>query len=108
MDRLKTLLGFLDQDPNDPFTLFAIAQEYAKRGDQASALSYYERLVRDHPRYVGTYYHLGKLYQAEGRTNDARATFEAGVKVANELSDFHARAELQDALMTLQGIGWDD
>lgn len=107
MDRLESLLSFLEEDPNDPFTLFAIAQEYAKRGEDPKALDYYETLVRDHPRYVGTYYHLGKMYQRHDRTDDAKATFEMGIRVAGELTDFHARAELQDALMALQGIGWD-
>jgi tetratricopeptide (TPR) repeat protein len=107
-DRLSALLDFLKEDPDDPFTRFAVAQEYARRGDTASARAYYERLVQDHPTYVGTYYHLGKLHEAEGRREDAEGIYEAGVRTANELSDFHARAELQDALMSLRGIGWDD
>jgi tetratricopeptide (TPR) repeat protein len=107
MDRLETLLSFLHDDPSDPFTLFALAREYVKRGDVEAARGYYERLVAEHPRYVGTYLHLGNLYKAEGRGDDASRTYEAGIAIANELSDFHARAELQDALMALKGIGWD-
>lgn len=108
MDRLNALLSFLDEDPNDPFTMFALAREYAKRGDQDQALRFYESLVRDHPKYVGTYLHLGNLYRSVGRTEDSLAAYEAGIAVAGEVSDLHAKAELQDALMNARLPGWDD
>ena len=108
MSRLQTLLEFLEQDPTDAFTRFAVASEYLKMGDSEAALSYFEGLVDDNPRYVGTYYHLGSLYVQMGRPDDAEQTYRAGIKMASELRDHHARAELQDALMNLQGMGWDD
>ena len=53
MDRLTALLDFLRDDPDDAFTRFALAQEYAKRGSASAALGYYEALVADQPTYVG-------------------------------------------------------
>jgi len=108
MDRLATLQAFLRDDPDDPFTRFALAQEHAKRGETAEALDYYEGLVRDHADYVGTYYHLGALYRALGRDDDALATYRAGVRAATEAGDGHARAELQGALLEAEGLGFDD
>lgn len=108
IDRLEALLDFHSEDPTDPFTRFAIAQEYAKRGLTDDALGFYESLVQDAPNYVGTYYHLGKLYERLGRNEEARATYRNGMNVAQQQSDFHARAELNDALLALEGLGWDD
>ncbi|WP_420456707.1 tetratricopeptide repeat protein [Rubrivirga sp.] len=108
MDRLATLESFLRDDPDDPFTRFALAQEHAKRGDAEVALAYYQGLVRDHPGYVGTYYHLGALYRALGRDDDALATYRSGVEVATAAGDAHARAELQGALLEADGLGFDD
>ncbi|MEM1115917.1 MAG: tetratricopeptide repeat protein [Bacteroidota bacterium] len=108
MDRLAALQEFLRDDPDDPFTRFALAQEHAKRGDDEAALGFYEALVRDRPDYVGTYYHLGGLYRTLGRDDDARATFRAGVAAATEAGDTHARAELQSALLEAEGLGFDD
>ena len=108
MDRLAALRAFLDEDPDDPFTRFALAQEHARRGETDAALGYYEGLVRDRPDYVGTYYHLGALYRALGRDDDAQRTLRAGVAAATAAGDTHARAELQGALLEAEGLGFDD
>jgi len=99
MSRLDQLLTFLEEDPDDPFTLFAVATEYRRRRDPNLSLQYYERLVDEHPDYVGTYYHLAALYLELGRRDDAIATYRTGIEVANRLRDTHARSELQSALM---------
>jgi tetratricopeptide (TPR) repeat protein len=108
MDRLETLFQFLKEDPDDAFTLFAIASEYRKRGDIDMSLTYFRRLVAEQPDYVGTYYHLGKVLEEKGLRLDAIQVYEQGIDVAAKQRDPHARAELQDALMSAKGIGWDD
>ena len=108
MDRLEALLAFYEEDPHDAFTQFAIASEYLKQNNKIKALAFFEKLVHDNPSYVGVYYHLGKLYELLERKPDAIRTYQDGIRVANEAKDFHARAELQDALLTAQGIGFDD
>ena len=109
MDRLAALLEFYRDDPDDPFTRFALAQEHRKRGADAEALAFFEGLTRDHPDYVGTYYHLGALYRALGRRADAAAAYRAGLDAAQRAGDAHARAELQAALLAAEGLpGFDD
>lgn len=94
-DRLQKLLEFLKNEPDDEFLLYALATEYVRLNQTDTALSYYERLVRDHPSYVGTYYHLGKLYEALNRKQDAITTYENGMKIARAARDNHALSELQ-------------
>lgn len=108
MDRLKALLAFYEEDPQDAFTRFALASEYLKAQNVDKALEFFEGLVQDIPSYVGTYYHLGKLYQSIDRNDDAQRVYEQGIEKATEARDLHARAELQDALLNLQGLGFDD
>ena len=107
-DRLNKLLQFHDEDPEDAFTRFAIAEEYRKRGETEEALRFFEQLVEDDPAYVGTYYHLGKLYEGVGRKEEAVTTYQQGIRVAEEQRDHHARAELQDALLQAQGVGFEE
>lgn len=108
VDRLATLLTFLEEDPSDPFTRFALAQEYLKRGQTDEAAYYFEALVDDAPDYVGTYYHLGKLYEGIGRKEEALAVYQRGIERARAQREFHALSELQDALLSARGVGWDD
>ncbi|MEM1042848.1 MAG: tetratricopeptide repeat protein [Bacteroidota bacterium] len=105
MSRFEQLLDFHRQDPDDAFVRYALAQEYLRLGETEQALAYFEGLVADQPDYVGTYYHLGKLYEDLHRKDDAVRTYQAGIGVA--ASDPHARAELQSALLEAQGIGFD-
>lgn len=107
MDRLKHLQAFYEEDPDDAFTRFALAQEYLKRDDTEKALSFFEELVDTDPDYVGTYYHLGKLYERLGRTEDALATYDDGIAVAREQRDTKNLSELQDAKLKAQGVGFD-
>ncbi|MFT4605697.1 MAG: Tfp pilus assembly protein PilF [Rhodothermales bacterium] len=102
IDRVPLLLQYLEDDPDDAFTRFALASEYGKRGDHAAALDLFERLVTDQPAYVGTYYHLAALYRELDRPDEARATYEAGIAEASRQADRHSESELRSALMELE------
>ena len=107
-DRLSMLLEFYEQDPDDAFTRFALAHEYAKAGKTDEALRFFEALVEDQPGYTGTYYHLGKLYVQAGRIEDALATYTRGIEVARQQRALKDLSELQDALLQAQGVGFDE
>ncbi len=67
ISRLEKLLEFIKNEPNDEFLKYALATEYLRLGQTDRSLSYYEDLIANHPSYTGTYYHLGKLYEALDR-----------------------------------------
>jgi tetratricopeptide (TPR) repeat protein len=56
---------------------------------------------------VGTYYHLGKLYERLGRTDDAIDTYEQGIEVARAQKAQKDLSELQDAKLKAEGVGFD-
>lgn len=105
-DRLQQLLEFHKNEPNDPFLKYALATEYLRLNNIDTALSFYEDLIHKHADYVGTYYHLGKLYEQLGRKVDALFTYKKGMDVAFAARDNHARNELQAAWNEAQG--WED
>lgn len=107
MSRLSLLLEFLREDPEDPFTRFALAQEYRKLGQLDDALNTFAALQRDEPAYVGLYYHHGHTLLEAQRKDDALACFREGIAQARAVRDQHALAELQDALNKTE-MGWDD
>jgi tetratricopeptide (TPR) repeat protein len=94
-NRLDKLLEFIKAEPDDPFLKYALATEYLRLNDTIKALEYYEDLVTKHPEYTGTYYHLGKLYEALNRREDAISTYETGMRITKEKRDNHAYSELR-------------
>jgi tetratricopeptide (TPR) repeat protein len=93
-NRLEQLLKLYQQNNRDAFIIFAIAKEYEKNKDIENALSFYEKLVADFPDYVGTYYHLGKLYETLNNFEKALQTYEKGISVAKALGDNLSLSEL--------------
>lgn len=106
--RLDKLLQFLEQDSNDPFIIYALATEYNNLNNTELALKFYLKLVSDHPNYVGTYYHLGKLYEKEGQKESAIEIYNKGIIAARSKRDMHALSELQGALNSASGLDYED
>lgn len=107
-NRLQKLLEFLENEPNDPFLKYALATEYLRLNEGETALGYYEDLIVNHPDYVGTYYHLGKLYEALARKDDAIRTYQNGMAVARAARDNHAFSELQAVYNSVSGLDYED
>lgn len=106
--RLTKLFEFLESDPNDSFILYAIATEYNVQNDLENALKYYLQLTEKHQDYVGTYYHLGKLYEKIGLKEEGIKTYQAGMQVARQKRDMHALSELQGAYNSAAGLDYED
>jgi tetratricopeptide (TPR) repeat protein len=106
INRLDKLLEFIKNEPNDEFLKYALATEYLRLNQVDKALEYYEDLVNNHPQYSGTYYHLGKLYEALNRKDDAVKTYEKGMEITKAKRDNHAFSELQTVYR--EAIGYDD
>jgi tetratricopeptide (TPR) repeat protein len=102
MSRLEQIQQFLIDNPKDPFLHYALAQEYIKMDDSKSALEKYLYLVEFHPKYVATYYHLGKLYYQMGQKELAIDYFDRGIIVAKELGEQHSLSELQSAKLEIE------
>jgi predicted Zn-dependent protease len=96
--RIEILREYLEEDPDDPFLRFALATELLKAGQEERAVETFERLIRDDPEYVGTYYHLARLYHMMGRAEEARKTAENGIPIAVRLGESRSASELRQLL----------
>jgi Tfp pilus assembly protein PilF len=104
MNRVEILKGFLDDNPNDSFSRYALALEYVKLGQHDDAVREFETVKKKDPDYLATYFQLGQLYLKMGQTHEAEKTFRTGITVASKSGDEHTRSELEGALDGLQGL----
>jgi len=101
MDRLETLQSFLEMDPADTFTRFAIAMEHVKRGDAAEAERWFLDILNRDEHYIGVYYHLGRVYEGRGSLAEAKDVYTRGIGLARSMGEHHAASELEAALLEL-------
>ena len=97
-DRIAQLKEFLENDPNDSFTRYALALEYAGMDETSLAVSMLLEVVERDPAYVPAYQQLGYQYEKLDRKDEAVQVLRRGIEVAREQSDTHAQREMQDAL----------
>ena len=101
MSRKDQILQLLAASPNDAFLRFALAKEWEQDGNDPEALAIYQGLADDQPRYVGTYYHLGKTLERLQRPEEAWKVYTRGIEVTREMGEDHAMRELAGARMEL-------
>ena len=97
MDRIERLKEFLATSPHDSFLKHALALEYIKQGDADAAKIEFEELLKENENYIGSYYHLAKLYEQFNETEQAIAVYVKGMEKAKTAGDDHAYRELQAA-----------
>lgn len=95
-DRIEQLKKYYEEDPHDPFNLYALALEYLQ-SDPGISQSFFEELLQAHQDYLPTYYHAARLYQDLGLREKAITTYARGISLARKLNDHKAVRELQSA-----------
>ncbi len=99
-DRIELLKQFLEDDPSEPFNLYALGLEYQKENsDQAKY--YFDELLKNHALYVPTYYHAGMLYSELGEQEKAIEILKKGIQVSLAQEEFKTQRELQTLLTNL-------
>lgn len=107
MSRIEQLTQLLENQPEEPFLLFALAKEHINMGQPEEALGWFAKLEQTDPDYVGMYYHYGKTLQSAGQRDLATKVFARGIGKARQHGDFHALAELQSAAADLEYMDED-
>jgi Tfp pilus assembly protein PilF len=74
-----------------------LALEYVKIDKEDEAITQFVELLKNEPDYVGSYYHLAKLYERNQQTDAAIEIYTKGMEVAKKLKDNHNLNELRSA-----------
>ena len=104
MDRIGKLKEYLRSNDKDSFLQHALALEYIKAGNDKEAGSLFKEILHREPTYVGTYYHLAKLLERTGNTEEAIKVYERGMQETRKAGDNHSYNELQGAYEELSEL----
>ncbi len=104
MSRQVELEKMFDDNPDDPFIIYALAREYEQNLATFQALLMYEHLVTQHPAYIATYYHYAKLLYSAGNRNEAVRMLQNGMDWSTKENDIHSLSEMK-ALLSLWSHG---
>ncbi|MEP7252349.1 MAG: tetratricopeptide repeat protein [Ginsengibacter sp.] len=102
MDRIAKLKEYMKTAQKDSFLQHALALEYIKIGNDVDARVLFNDILKREPTYIGSYYHLGKLYERLNDIPKAIRVYERGMEEANKAGDQHAYNELQAAFEELE------
>lgn len=96
MDRLNQLKQFLQDDPDDPFNLYALALEYLK-SDSKESKALFELLIEKHPEYLPTYYPYAQLLAEQKESEEAERVYLLGISMAKTKGEAKTLSEIQAA-----------
>ncbi len=102
MDRIEKLKEYMKTAQKDSFLQHALALEYIKVGNDTEARSLFNDILKREPTYIGSYYHLGKLYERLDDIPKAIRVYERGMGEAKKAGDQHSYNELQAAFEDIE------
>ncbi len=95
--RIQLLEQYAEEDPNDPFPLYALGLELVD-DNPGKAKELFNRVMDQHPGYVPVYYHAALLAINQSEANRARSIVAKGIEKAKAARDHKAVAELEGLL----------
>jgi tetratricopeptide (TPR) repeat protein len=101
-DRIEYFERMLADNPDNPTGLLALANEYNKAGrheNEATVLEHYVSLHRDDEG--NAYARLGDVLSHLGRKDEARASYETGIRQAEKFGHRGMAEDLRLAVIRL-------
>ena len=100
-ERIQVLLDFLEEEPNNPFNLYALALEF-QNIEREKAEIYFDKLLNEHKGYLPTYYHAAAFFEQKGDITQAKDIYKAGIALATQKGEQKTLKELKNAYMNFQ------
>jgi predicted Zn-dependent protease len=96
--RREKLEAMLVDAPEDSFLHYALAMDDAGTGQVTLAIDRLRGIVTRDPKYIPTYFQLGKLLIDAGDDDAGKSVLESGIGVAEAAGDDHAADEMRGLL----------
>jgi Tfp pilus assembly protein PilF len=99
VDNLEALLA---KGTDNALLRFGLANEYLKLGQLGQAIGHLRKALAHDPKYSAAWKRLGKALADTGRTEEAAAAYNSGIKAAEEKGDIQAAKEMRVFLSRLE------
>jgi predicted Zn-dependent protease len=93
--RLTQFRDLVALDPRDTVVRFGLGELYFQAREFAQAAEQFAEILRLDPRYSAAYRYLGQSHAALGRRQEAEATFQKGIAVAEARGDLQTAKEMR-------------
>jgi tetratricopeptide (TPR) repeat protein len=100
VERIKLLEQFCEENPNDPFNLYALALEY-QLDDTKKATLLFEKLLHDFPEYLPTYYQAVDFFGNQNEFARAIEIAKQGIEKAKLARENKTLGELRSLLESI-------
>lgn len=94
LERIKLLEQYIQEDPLDAFSRYALALEWAIE-DPDKAIAFLLTLIKDKPHYVPAYYQAAILLMEQNRIEETKIVVAEGIKMAAAQNDHKTIKELR-------------
>jgi len=101
-NRISTLLGLLQQEPDDLFMNYALGLEYLSANDLTLAEAQLKKVLALDENYIAAYYQLGKLFEAQSNNAQALSFYNTGLEKARQQKNNKAINEFGEAVFMLE------
>lgn len=99
--RLEQFKEFVEMDPSDTFSRYALAMEYMGAGKYAESLVQFREVLKLDPTYSAAYFQAAIASRKNDEIQQAREYLTQGIEVADKKGDRHACDEMKQALQDL-------
>jgi tetratricopeptide (TPR) repeat protein len=99
--RLEQFKEFVEMDPTDSFSRYALGMEYMGISQFQEALEQFDEVIRIAPNESAAYFQASIASSNLDRKDGAREYLKRGISIAEKTNDKHARDEMQAALEKL-------
>lgn len=92
----------LEKDPNDSFSRYALALEYAGSREFQSAIDELEIVIQRDPKYLPAYHQLALILCKLNRTQEGKKIYRKGIDLAQELGEEKEAKEMREELEEIE------
>lgn len=96
--RLEQFKEFVEMDPSDTFSRYALAMEYMSVEKFNESLEHFAEVLKLDPSYSAAYFQAGIAARKSGDHTRAKDFLTQGIAAAEKKGDWHARDEMKAAL----------